>query len=325
MIIVRVPFRISFLGGGTDYPSWYRAHGGRVLATTIDKYVYVSVRYLPRFFEHRVRVAYSKVEHTMTTADLQHPVFREVFRYLGVAQDIEAHYDADLPARSGMGSSSALTVGLLLALRALRGSAAPPMQLARDAIHVERDLVGDVVGSQDQVTVAHGGLNRIDFGCDDSITVTPVAVAEREREELERCVMLFYTGQLRISTRVAETYGTDLAGREQEMRVIADMVDRGYRLVQDGDLEAFGRLLDHAWSLKRSLSPAVSNGSIDRIYSAAKRAGALGGKLLGAGGGGFVLLIVRPDRQAAVRAALRDLLELPARFECGGSRIIYRR
>ena len=323
MITVQVPLRISFLGGGTDYPSWYREHGGRVLATTIDKYVYVSLRHLPRFFQHRVRVAYSEVEHEQTAADLKHPVFREVFRYTGIVRDIEAHYDADLPGRSGMGSSAAFVVGLLHAIARLRGSAPSPMQIARDAIHIEQKMIGDVVGCQDQVTTAHGGFNLIDFGCDESISVTRAALGDRCRHDLEQAMLLMYTGLSRHASEIAKTYAVCLnQGQKEIMQALGDMVNDGYNRLKDGDIEEFGRFLDEAWSLKRRLSHSVSNDRIDAIYHTAKGAGAWGGKLLGAGGGGFFLLIVPPERQADVREALRDVVEIPVRFESAGSKII---
>ena len=323
MITVKVPLRISFFGGGTDYPSWYREHGGRVLTTTIDKYVYVSVRKLPRFFDHRVRVAYSHVEHTQSVADIKHPVYREALRYTGISRDIEAHYDSDLPARSGMGSSSAFAVGLLHAVSDMRNSFVSPMQLARDAIHVEQNMIGDIVGCQDQVAVAHGGFNLIDFGRDGSISVTPADIDDRYREDLERSMMLIYTGLSRHASEVAKTYARDFdKERERTMQAIQSTVDAGYKHLKGGDIDAFGRLLDEAWSWKRRLSESVSNERVNAFYTTARRAGALGGKLLGAGGGGFFLLIVRPDCQADVREALRDMTEVPVRFERKGSRTI---
>lgn len=323
MITVQVPLRISFFGGGTDYPSWYREHGGRVLTTTIDKYVYVSLRRLPRFFDHRVRVAYSHVEHTQSVADLKHPVYREALRYTGILRDIEAHYDSDLPARSGMGSSSAFAVGLLHAASNMRNSFVSPMQLARDAIHVEQNMIGDIVGCQDQVAVAYGGFNLIDFGRDGYISVTPADIDDRYREDLERSMMLIYTGLSRHASEVAKTYARDF-GKEQEraMQAIRSTVDAGYKHLKGGDIDTFGRLLDEAWSWKRRLSESVSNERVNAFYTTARRAGALGGKLLGAGGGGFFLLIVRPDRQADVREALRDMTEVPVRFERKGSHTI---
>ena len=321
MITVRVPLPISFLGEGTDYPSWYREHGGRVLATTIDQCVYVSVRKLPRFFQHSVRVAYSEVEHKQTTAAIKHPIFREVFRYTGIVKDIEAHYDADLPGRSGMGSSAAFVVGLLHAIASLRGSALPPMQMARDAIHIEQNMIGDTVGCQDQVIAAHGGFNLIDFGRDESISATRADLGDRCRNDLEQTMMLMYTSLSHNASEIARTYAVCLnQGQKGIMRALGDMVNEGYNRLKDGDIEAFGRFLDETWSLKRRLSHNVSNDRIDTIYHTARRAGAWGGKLLGAGGGGFFLLIVPPERRADVREALRDVIEIPVRFESTGSK-----
>ena len=323
MITVRVPLCISFLGGGTDYPSWYREHSGRVLATTIDKHVYVSLRKLPRLFQHRVRVVYSEVERAQTTAALKHTVFREVFLYTGIVKDIEAYYHADLPERHGMGSSSALVVGLLHAIASFRGSTTSPMQIARDAIHVEQNIIGDVVGCQDHIVTTHGGFNLIEFGRDESISVTPAVISDHCRKDLEQAIMLVNTGASRYASEIAQTYALRPNQRQKGiLRTISDMVNVGYNFLKDDDIEAFGRLLNEVWSLKRELSPIVSSDRIDVLYRTAKRAGAWGGKLLGAGGGGFFLLIVHPERQTDVREALRGIIEIPVRFESEGSMTI---
>lgn len=323
MITVRVPLRISFLGGGTDYPSWYREHGGRVLATTIDKHVYVSLRKLPRLFQHRMRAVYSDVEHKQTTAALKHPVFREVFRYVDIVEDIEAYYHADLPERRGMGSSSALVVGLLHAIASFRGSTMSPMQIAREAIHVEQNIIGDVVGCQDQIITAHGGFNLIEFGRDECISITPAVIGDYCRKALEQSIMLVDTGSPRHASEIAKTYALRPDQRQRGiLQTLSDMVNAGYNCLKGDDIERFGHLLDEAWSLKRQLSPIVSSDRIDALYRTAKRAGAWGGKLLGAGSGGFFLLVVHPERQADVREALQNIIEIPVRFESEGSMII---
>jgi D-glycero-alpha-D-manno-heptose-7-phosphate kinase len=323
MIITRVPFRISFFGGGTDYPSWYQVHGGAVLSTTIDKYCYLTARWLPPFFDHRIRLAYSQVEHCNEIDEIRHPAFREILRLTGIVGHVEAHYDADLPARSGMGSSSAFAVGLLHALRALQGQLVSPAQLARDAIYVERQILKEAVGSQDQVAVAHGGLNLIRFCRDDSFSVEPLSVPTEVVQEVNRCLLLFFTGTMRTASEVAKSYGLNLLDQEAVMHRLAGLVPEAIGCLERQRLTDFGRLLHEGWRLKKSLSPKISTETIEEVYTAARAAGALGGKLLGAGGGGFLLLFVPPDHQEAVRERLRGLLCVPFRFDSTGSQIIY--
>lgn len=323
MIISRTPYRISFFGGGTDYPAWYREHGGSVLATTIDKYCYLTCRYLPPFFEHRYRVVWSRIENCRTVAEIAHPVVRAALELLAPSQGLEIHHVGDLPARSGIGSSSAFTVGLLSALFALEGVARTPEELARDAIDLEQNRLREVVGSQDQVIAVHGGFCRIRFAADGGIQVEPVQLSRARVSELEQSLMLYYSGVRRTAAVIAATYMTDLGRSKVALSELGGLVDEACaRLVGNEDLGAFGSLLDHGWQLKKKLGKRVSTSRIDAIYDAARAAGALGGKITGAGGGGFLLLFVPPKRQDAVRAALADLVEVPFRFEPHGSRII---
>lgn len=324
MIISRTPFRISFFGGGTDYPAWYRRHGGATLSTTINKYCYLSCRWLPPFFEYKSRISWSKIELIRENRQIQHPVVRTALDFLNIEAGIDLHHQGDLPARTGLGSSSAFTVGLLHALCGLRGIMPSKMQLARDAIHLEQELLKEHVGSQDQVITAFGGFNRIDFFRDGSIQVSPILLDRQRLEQLERHLILVYTGISRTASEVAQAQIEATARKEQELRTLLQMVEEGVRILQgSGDLESFGRLLHEAWRIKRELTTRISTPLVDQIYEAARGAGALGGKLLGAGGGGFLLLFIRPEEQASVRAVLKGLHQVSVEFENGGSRIIF--
>ena len=324
MIMSRTPFRISFFGGGTDYPAWYRQHGGAVLAATIDKYCYISVRYLPPFFEHRLRVVYSKIENSQTVDEITHPAVRGVLRYLNIDRGIEIHHDGDLPARSGMGSSSAFTVGLLNAMYALKGCMPGKRQLAMESIRIEQEILSETVGSQDQVQAAYGGLNHITFHADDEFAVRPVTISRERIHELNSHLMLFYTGIKRTAADVAQTYVNDIAHKKHHLRITKDLAKEGLAVLSAGqDLTAFGELMHEAWQVKRSLSDRVSNSEVDHIYQRAIDAGAIGGKLTGAGGGGFMLLFAPPDRHSAVREALSNLINVPFKFEFSGSQIIF--
>jgi D-glycero-alpha-D-manno-heptose-7-phosphate kinase len=323
VIISRTPFRVSFFGGGTDYPSWYESEPGGVLVTTIDKYCYISCRRLPPFFPHRHRIVYSKIENTRTVDEIVHPAVRESLRFLKIEEGVEVHHDGDLPARAGLGSSSAFTVGLLSALYALKGQIVGKMQLAREAIHVERDLAREAVGAQDQVATAHGGLNHIEFNGSD-ITVHPVTLSLQRLQLLESHLMLFFTGLTRNASEVAAQQIHNTSRNTVRLRAMCGMVDEALQiLASPGDLCGFGALLDESWRLKRELADEVSNSRIDRMYDTALAAGALGGKLLGAGGGGFLLLFVEPERQPSVEAALDGLLRVPFHFERQGTQIIF--
>ncbi len=324
MIISRTPYRISFFGGGTDYPVWFQEHGGAVVATTIDKYCYLTCRYLPPFFEHKSRVVYSRVESVDANDQIEHPAVRGVLRYLKIEEGVEIHHDGDLPARTGLGSSSSFTVGLLHALYGLKGRMPSKQELARDAIHVEQEVLKEHVGSQDQILAAFGGLNRIDFPTDHRFQVSPVIVNDERRARLQEHLMLFFTGFSRTASEIAGEQIQATPKKTQELRAMRQMVDEAIRILQEhDDLEAFGRLLHEGWQVKRSLTRQISTPQIDALYEAACGAGAIGGKLLGAGGGGFLLLYVRPEEQDRVKEALRGVLHVPFRFETGGSRIIF--
>jgi D-glycero-alpha-D-manno-heptose-7-phosphate kinase len=324
MIISRTPYRISFFGGGTDYPAWYRRHGGSVLATTIDKYCYLSCRYLPPFFEHRTRIVYSKIESVQRVEEIGHPAVREIIRYLNLDRGLEIHHDGDLPARSGMGSSSAFSVGLLNALHALQGRMASKPQLAKESIHIEQDLLQENVGSQDQVLAAYGGLNHVQFLSNGEISVRPITIPAERMRELGAHLLLLYTGIIRTASDVANSYVHDLEARRRQLRIMKDLVDEGTSVLTGGqDLTAFGELLHEAWQAKRSMSSRISNGHVDDLYAEARAAGAIGGKLTGAGGGGFLLLFVPPEQQGGVRERLSRFIHVPIRLEFSGSQIIF--
>lgn len=324
MIISRTPFRISFFGGGTDYPAWYRVHGGSVLATTIDKYCWITCRYLPPFFEHRHRIVYSRMEEVQRVEEIRHPAVREVLRYLGVDRGVEIHHDGDLPARSGLGSSSAFTVGLLNAVLALQGRMVDKAQLAREGIHVEQERLRETVGSQDQVLAAYGGFRHITFAPNGEIAARPMTLPGELIEALHDHLMLFFTGVHRTAADIASTYAGDVEQHADRMRLFGEMVTEGIDILTRGrDLAMFGKLLHEGWQLKRSLSASVSTPLIEEIYDAAMSAGALGGKLLGAGGGGFMLVFVPPTDQPRVRERLRKLVHVPFRFEHAGSQVIF--
>jgi D-glycero-alpha-D-manno-heptose-7-phosphate kinase len=324
MIISRTPFRISFFGGGTDYPDWYHKHGGAVLATTIDKYCYINCRYLPPFFEHRYCIVYSKVEHCQSVDEIAHPAVREALRYLDIPRGVEIHHDADIPARSGVGSSSAFTVGLLNALYALKGQMVSKHRLATDSVHLEQNILKETVGSQDQVLAAYGGLNHIVFHQNGEISVTPITVGVDRIKELASHLMLFYTGIKRTASSIASTFVPGIDDRRRQLRIMKDLVDESISIVTcERDILEFGELLHEAWLTKRSLSPDISNADVDALYEAARGAGAVGGKLIGAGGGGFFLLFVPPGKQRAVRERLNTLIQVPFKFDYSGSQIIF--
>jgi len=324
MIITRTPFRVSFFGGGTDYPPWFRKSGGAVLATTIDKYCYITCRHLPPFFEHKHRIVYSVIESVRDIDEIKHPAVREVLRWAGIDRGLEIHHDGDLPARSGLGSSSAFTVGLVKALAALDGRIICKEKLASDSIHIEQNIIKENVGSQDQISAAFGGLNKIVFNPNDSFDVEPIILDHERKVALESHLMLFFTGLSRIASEVAESKIANLSNREKELNRMYQMVDEAIDILQDQDssIEEFGYLLDQSWNLKRSLSEKVSNQEIDSLYAKAMQAGAIGGKLLGAGGGGFLLLFVKPELQEKVKFALANLVHVPFKFENSGSRVV---
>lgn len=324
MIITRTPYRISFFGGGTDYPGWYRQHGGAVLSTTIDKYCYITCRYLPPFFESRYRVVYSRIENVRKIDDIIHPAVREGLRFFNQDRGVEIHHDGDLPARSGMGSSSSFMVGLLHTLHALNGGMPSKKQLAMESIDIEQNIIKENVGSQDQVAAAYGGFNHIVFHESGEISVRPVTLAPERFAELNSHLMLFYTGIKRTASDVAASYINNLDDKKRQLRIMKDLVDESMNvLLHRHPIADFGALLNEAWSVKRSYSSTISNSEVETVYATAQAAGAIGGKLLGAGGGGFMLLFVPPEKQADVANALPGLIHVPFAFEHAGSQIIF--
>jgi D-glycero-alpha-D-manno-heptose-7-phosphate kinase len=324
MIITRTPFRISFFGGGTDYPRWYLKHGGSVLSTTIDKYCYITCRNLPPFFEHKHRIVYSHIENVKTLEEIKHPAVAQVLQWAKIVDGLEIHHDGDLPARSGLGSSSAFTVGLIHALYGMRGKLAGKERLALDALHIEQNLIGESVGSQDQVAVAHGGFNKINFHRDGAFDVEPVILTIARREELQSHLMLCFTGFSRIANEIAKSQIENFDKKEVELLRMREMVDEALNILSNNQvpIEEFGLLLDQAWKYKRNLSEQVSTPEIDFIYEEAKRAGAIGGKILGAGGGGFMLLFAKPEIHASIRERLKDLIHVDFKFEDAGSKVV---
>lgn len=323
MIISRTPFRVSFFGGGTDFPEYFREHGGAVLAAAIDKYCYLSVHSLGPFFKHRLRVSYARTETVLHAADIEHPLVRECLGLLDLDAGMEINHVADLPGRTGLGSSSSFTVGLLNALHAFLGQQVSPETLAREAIAVERERVGDVGGHQDQYAAAFGGLHRFDFTAD-GVTAHAVQVAPERKQVLADRLLLFFLGTESSAQEVLQEQQRNAARNLPALRELRAQVTEAERILTGTeDLDSFGRLLHAAWSHKRSLSSGISNATIDAAYDTALRAGASGGKLLGAGGRGFLLLYVNDTAQWRVREALAGLTEIPFEFGDQGSRIVF--
>ncbi len=324
MVITRTPFRISFFGGGTDYPDWYLKRGGSILATTIDKYCYISLRNLPPFFEHKTRVVYSKAELCKNNDEINHPAVRETLRFLKMDRGLEIHHDGDLPARSGMGSSSSFTVGLLQALYAIMGVMPSKKRLALESINIEQNLIGETVGSQDQVSAAYGGLNHITFEKSGEIAVKAVTIPTARIAELNSHLMLFFTGVSRTASDVAKSYVNGIEKRSEQIKAIGSMVEEGLNILSGNKCIChFGELLHETWKIKRSLSDKVTNNLVDEYYMKAREQGAIGGKITGAGGGGFLLLFVPMSFQKRIRKVLSDLIYVPFSFDSTGSQVIF--
>ena len=326
MITTRTPYRVSFFGGGTDYPAWYRKEGGAVLSTTIDKYCYISCRYLPPFFQIRHRIVWSHIETVNTISEILHPAVREGLRYLGFDDSvgIEIHHQGDLPARSGIGSSSTFSVGLIKALTALRGQMIGKHDLALKALHLEQNILKEHVGSQDQVAAAYGGLNVIRFLPNDNIHVEPLTIAKERVRQLENNLLLFYTGSSRLGGEIAAQVIANLADKSAQLRQLCQMVDQAAAILMgNGSLDDFGRVLHETWMIKRGIANGVTNNSVDDIYQTALKHGALGGKLLGAGSKGFMLFYVPSEKQHALMQALPHFLWVPVQFDWEGSTTIY--
>jgi D-glycero-alpha-D-manno-heptose-7-phosphate kinase len=324
MVITSTPLRISFFGGGTDYPVWYRQYGGSVLSTAINKYCYITCRQLPPFFEYHSRISYTKVENVSSNDAIQHPSVRGCLQYIGIDEGVEIHHVADLPARTGLGTSSAFTVGVLLGLHALKNEMRDKHTLASEAIHVEQDLLQESVGAQDQVSAAYGGFNRINFNTDGSIEVKRMLTSPNRLAELEQHLALYFTGFSRIASEVAQEQVRVTPHKKHELDSMLQLVSEAEAVVANSNrpLSDFGRLLHESWKIKRSLTEKISSASIDEIYQAGLDAGALGGKLLGAGGGGFMLFFVPPERREALRTRLKKLLCVPFAFSNKGSHVV---
>ena len=323
MIIAKTPYRISFFGGGSDYPGWYKEHGGQVLSTAINKHNYISCRYLPPFFEHNLRLVYSVVEEVKNRNHIDHPSAREVLKFLDLSKDLEIHYDGDLPGRSGTGSSSSFTVGLLNTLYAYLGQRVDSRRLAEESIFIEQNLIGETVGSQDQIAAAFGGFNHIKFHQNGNFDVSEVNVNKPRLELLDSKILLFFTGISRFAEKVAKTYVDDISSKKTQINSMSSMVDEGLKIITNGNLDDFGLLLDEAWHKKKELSKEVSNKEIDDIYNKAKMNGAIGGKISGAGGGGFMFFYVSEGKEQDLINALSDLTHVPFSFEREGSKIIF--
>ena len=324
MIISRTPHRISFFGGGTDYPDYYLKHGGKVLGTAIDKYCYLSLRKLPPYFEFKHRVVYSKIENVNTTCEIIHPAVRETLKYLNIDFGVSVHHDGDIPAKSGMGSSSAFTVGMLNSLYALNGKMVSREELTREAIHVEQKLIKESVGSQDQAFAAHGGFNIIEFLQNGEIFVEPIIITPERLIAFEDRLMLFFTGLSRIASDIASDKIKNIPNNNQNLSRMKNLVGDAYKIIisPNRNLNEFGELMNETWELKKSLSDKISNQEIEEMYDAAIKNGAIGGKLCGAGGGGFMLLYVKPHNQKKVKEELKNYLHVPFKFDFDGSKII---
>jgi D-glycero-alpha-D-manno-heptose-7-phosphate kinase len=324
MITTRTPLRISFFGGGTDYPIWYREFGGAVLSTAIDKSCYITCRRLPPFFEYHSRISYSRIENVIQNSAIEHPSVRGCLQFLGVEEGVEIHHVADLPARTGLGTSSAFTVGLLLGLYALKDQMRNKHELASDAIHVEQEVLKESVGSQDQVSAAYGGFNRINFNTDGSIEVKQLLTSPERIAALQQHCALYFTGFSRIASEIAQEQIRMTPNRKHELETMHQMVNEAEAIIANPNrsLDEFGRLLHENWLVKRTLTQKITNTNLDDIYEAGRSAGALGGKLLGAGGGGFMLFFVPTERREALRMRLKNLLCVPMKFANRGSHVV---
>ncbi len=324
MIITKTPLRMSFFGGGTDMEEYFRENGGAVISTTIDKYCYVNVRHLPRFFEYSTELSYSKMERVKNVNDIEHPAIRNAMKMLDM-HEIRLTYEADLPARSGLGTSSSFAVGMLMAFYALKGKYVDKKRLADESIYLERTLCGEAGGWQDQIAAAYGGLNRINF-TKDGYEVSPIIISPERKKQLNDNLMMFFTGFTRFSSEIQKVNNeTTLEEKKAKLKKMYEMVDEAEEILTDKtrNLDDFGRLLDKSWKLKKQTGKAITTDTIDMFYEKGINAGALGGKLLGAGGGGFLLFYVQPEKQKAVRRAMKDLMHIPFEFDNSGAEIIF--
>lgn len=324
MIITKTPFRMSFFGGGTDIESFFREHGGAVISTTFDKYCYVNVRHLPRFFDYTTHLTYSKQEYVNDVEEIKHPAIRNAMKMLDM-HEIRLTYEADLPARSGLGTSSSFAVGMLNAFYCLKGKYADKKKLADEAIYLERELCREAGGWQDQIAASFGGMNRIQFNTDGTYEVRPIIIYPERKKQLNENLLMFFTGFTRVSSDMQKANTAGYKERIRQLQNMCGLVNEAGAVLEDkhGDLDDFGRLLDKTWRLKRQTGGAITTKFIDNLYEKGIAAGALGGKLLGAGGGGFLLFYVQPERRMSVMEAMKDLVYVPFCFEDGGTQVIH--
>lgn len=324
MIITKTPFRMSFFGGGTDMEDYFKENGGAVLSTTIDKYCYVNVRHLPRFFEYSTELSYAKTERVKETEEIEHPLIRNAMKMLDM-HELRIIYEADLPARSGLGTSSSFAVGMLMAFYALKGKYADKKKLADEAIYLERVLCNEAGGWQDQIAAAYGGLNKIIFNSD-GYEVHPIIISPERKKQLNDNLIMVFTGFTRFSSEIQKVNNkTSFEEKKIQLEKMYKMVDQAEKILIDKnqDLDDFGRLLDESWKLKKQTGKGITTNAIDELYEKGIKAGALGGKLLGAGGGGFLVFYVQPEKQKAVKEAMKDLLHIPFKFENNGATVIH--
>lgn len=323
MVITKTPYRVSFFGGGTDLNQWFKENGGAVISTTIDKYCYISCRYLPKFFNHNYRFVYAQIEDILEIKDIKHPAIKGLLKFLNWNQGIELHHDGDLPARSGLGSSSSFTVGMLNALYALQGRHISKNELAKQAIFIEQKILNENVGCQDQIAAAYGGFNKIEFYGEDTFKVSPIIISSERVNKLEDNLLLFFTGISRFASEIEKSKIVNFNSKKHELKKMHEMVDFSIDILVDKkkNIDDFGLLLNEGWNYKKSLSNLVSNNEVDEIYNIALKSGAYGGKLLGAGGGGFILFYAPKEKHQEIINKLKHLIRVPFKFENLGSTV----
>lgn len=327
MIITKTPYRISYFGGGSDYPGYFNEHGGAVLACAINKYCFITYRHLPPFFPHKHRIVYSAVEHVLNLQEIKHSGVRECLKFTNTIDGIEVHHDGDLPARSGTGSSSAFVVGLLHAIATYRQQPITSQILAEEAIHIERTVINDAGGWQDQIITAFGGFKHIEFKSNKfSVSDMSETISQDRISELMSHTMLVFTGNIRDASSIAASYNVNQSTNLNEIRRTKEMVDEAIKiLTSKADLKAFGQMLDESWHLKKRRGSGVTTPDVDKLYDFAKKSGCLGGKLIGAGGAGFMLLLIAPEDRSRIEKELLDAnyLNIPIDLERNGSQVIY--
>lgn len=325
MIICRTPTRVSFFGGGTDYPIWYENNGGSVLSTTINKYSYITVRYLPKFFDYKYRIRYYKTEEANNLSEIEHPSVRECAKFVGIEEGFEMAHNSDLPAGSGLGSSSTFTVGMLHSLYALKSYMPTKRELAVNALHVEQNLIGEAVGSQDQIAAAWGGFNKINFGGERKFEVDPIILSKDRMLEFQDNLLLCFTGYARLAPEIAKVQIAETPSKNRELNEMQSLTNAAFEILKNssGSIDEFGQMLNTQWKIKKSLTGKISNSKLDDIYDTGMKNGAIGGKILGAGGGGFMLFYAKKENHVKIIDSLSSKLFVPFRFENSGSKIIY--